>query len=138
VAFLSNNTTFSTHFTIKKGGQEVDLVPATEKCNTAQAGVAINITDQTYEVPWGPSRGQQLPGTCAVLGSPSPTLAANPCRLRIDEAAAASISSELHASSCRWINPPADCPKENAIHRLAVAGVMSVAAAFNVIGFLLA
>jgi hypothetical protein len=137
VGILGNTTNFSVHFTIKRGGQEVDLVAATANDKTCftENGVAINVTDQTYEVP--PSWGRP-DGTCAVLASSSPTPTANPCRVKIDTAVAASMSASLHAALCRGLNPPTDCPKKNAVQQLAVAGVASFAAACGAIGFLLA
>ncbi|KAL2132723.1 hypothetical protein VTI74DRAFT_3433 [Chaetomium olivicolor] len=62
VSILGNDINFSIHFTIKRGGQEVDLVAATanDKTCSAENGVAINVTDETYEVPpppyWDPYR----------------------------------------------------------------------------------
>ncbi|KAL2127502.1 hypothetical protein VTI74DRAFT_10625 [Chaetomium olivicolor] len=137
VAFLGNSTNFGVDFTIKKGGQDVDLVAATanDKTCSAEDGVAINVTDNTREVP----ASRDLPaGTCAVLASSSPTATANPCRVKIDTAAAASMSAVLHAGLCKGVNPPADCPKEdNAVPQLAATGVASFAAAFGAIGFVL-
>jgi hypothetical protein len=137
VAFLGNSTNFGVYFAIKKGGQDVDLVAATanDKTCSVEDGVAIDVTDKTREV--AGSR-EQPAGTCAVLASSSPTPIPNPCRVKIDTAAAASMSAVLHAALCKGVNPPADCPKEdNAVPRLAVAGVASFAAAFGAIGFLL-
>ncbi|RYO88807.1 hypothetical protein DL764_008681 [Monosporascus ibericus] len=137
VGILGNNTNFSVDFTINRGGQEVDLVAATanDKTCSAEDGVAINVTDQTREVP---ASGDRPAGTCAVLASSFPTPTANPCRVKIDTAVAASMSASLHAALCKGSNPPADCSKENAVQQLAVAGVASFAAAFGAIGFLLA
>jgi len=138
IAFSSNTTNFSVYFTIKKGGQEANLVTATEKC-AARDGVAITVTDQTHEVPERPSWQGQPFGTCAVLvSSPTPTI--NPCRFKIDTAAAESMSAVIHAAMCRGLNRPADCPKEeeNAVQQLVVVGVVSFAAALGAIGFLLA
>jgi hypothetical protein len=136
VTILSNTTSFGVDFTIKKGAQEIDLVAATENDETCSAkeGVAINVTDKTHDVPvvW-----KQPAGTCAVLASASPTPTANPRRVKIDAAVAASMSASLHAALCKLGNPPADCPKENAVQQLVVAGVASSAAAFGAIGFLL-
>ncbi|KAL2130718.1 hypothetical protein VTI74DRAFT_6047 [Chaetomium olivicolor] len=141
VSIQGNHINFSIDFTIKRGGQEVDLLAATtnNKTCSAENGVAINVTDQTHEVPpppyWDPYRPD---GTCAVLASSSPTPTANPCRVKIDTAVAASISASLHAFVCKGLNPPADCPKENAVQQLAISSVASFAAAFGAIVFLLA
>ena len=131
VPIISNDTRLSVDFTIKNGGQQVDLVAATAKDKTcsAEAGVAINVTDQTREFP---------DGTCAVLASSSPTPTASPCRVQIDTAADASMSASWHDRLCRGSNPPADCPEENAVQQLAVVGVAIFAAAFGAAGLLLA
>jgi hypothetical protein len=137
VAILSNTTSFGVNFNIKRGAQEVDLVAATanEETCSAKGGVAINVTDEIHDVPavW-----RQPAGTCAVLASSSPTPTANPCRVKIDAAVAASMSASWHAELCKLRNPPADCPKENSVQQLAVAGVANFAAAFGVIGIFLA
>lgn len=136
VAILSNTTSFGIDFTIKKGAQEVDLVATTanDEICSAKEGVAINVTDESHDVPvvW-----KQLSGTCAVLASSSPTPTANPCKVKIDTAVAASMSASWHAALCKLGNPPADCPEKNAVQQLAVAGVAGFAAAFGAIGFLL-
>ena len=133
VAIADSSTNFAIPFTIKSGGQEVDLVAATATCSP-QDGVAISVTDETHEVP--SSLQGQPSGTCAVLASSSPTL--NPCQVKIDSAAAASMSAVLHDALCKGVNPPADCPKEDVAQQLVVAGVVTFAAAFGAIGFLLA
>lgn len=141
VSFIGDTTNytnnFSIDFTIKKGGQDVDLVAATanDTCS-GQVGFTLNVTDKTYEVA---ASGQIPAGTCAVLASPYPTPAVGRCRVKIDTAADASISADLHARLCKGFNPPNDCPEEgNAVQQLAVAGVASFAAVFGAIGFLLA
>ncbi|KAK6515171.1 hypothetical protein TWF506_007516 [Arthrobotrys conoides] len=139
VVFLGNSTNLVVRFDVKNGGQNVDLVAATadeDKTCPAQ-GFAINVTDQTREV--RETLDDRVSGTCAVLASSSPTPTANPCRVKIDSAATASMSAALQAALCKGPNPPADCPKENsAAHQLVVAGVASIGAAFGAIGFLLA
>ena len=124
-------------FTIKKGGQEADLVAATANDQTCSAkdGVAINVTDKFHEVP---ASNDQPAGTCAVLASGSPSPTANPCRVKIDTTVAASMSASLAAALCKGPRPPASCPKENAVQQLAVAGVASLAALSGAVGFLLA
>ena len=135
VSMLGNTSSFGVDFTIKSGAEEVDLVAATAKDEPcSQAGVAISVTDQTRELP--PS-GDQPARTCAVLASSSPSPTTNPCRVKIDAAVVASMSAAVHAASCKGPNPPADCPKENAVQELAVAGVVCLAAALGAIGFLL-
>ncbi|KAK6356032.1 hypothetical protein TWF718_000406 [Orbilia javanica] len=138
VAYLANSTNMAVPFTIKKDGQNVDLVAATadEDKTCFAPGFAINVTDQTREV--NNIFGRWI-GTCAVVGSASPTPTANACKVRIDSAAAASMSAVVHAAWCRGFNPPADCPKEStAAQQLAVAGITSFAAVFGAVAFLLA
>ncbi|KAK4249247.1 hypothetical protein C7999DRAFT_30300 [Corynascus novoguineensis] len=143
VGFVRSSTNFGVDFTIKKGAQEVDLVAATadEKTCSTENGIALNVTNETYEVP--PSkkpyyRTHLLDGTCAVLTSTSPTTTANPCEVKIDTAVVASMSASLHAWICKGLYPPADCPKDNAVQQLAVVGIASFVATFGAIGFLLA
>lgn len=137
IAIRLNSTNLGTPFTIKKGGQEADLVAATANDQTCSAkdGVAINVTDEVHEVP---ASNNQPAGTCAVLASGSPSPTANPCRVKIDTTVAASMSASLAAALCKGPRPPANCPKENAVQQLAVAGVASLAALSGAIGFLLA
>lgn len=145
VSIVGSDSSISVDFSIKKGGQQVDLLTATAglvaataddtTCSAAHIGFALNVTDQVHQVP-ATLDGHKLSGTCAVLASPTPT--ANPCLVKIDTAAAASMSTSLQAALCEDLNPPADCPKENAAQRLAVAGVTSCAVAFGAVGFLLA
>ena len=136
VSFDSNTTNFSVDFIIKRDAQAIDLVAISANDNACSAtGIAINVTDETREVPETLDRQG---GTCAVLAPASPTTAANPCRVKVDTAVDASMSAVLHDLSCKGVNPPADCPKENVVQQLAVAGVASFVAALGAIGFLLA
>ena len=146
VSIHGSTSNFGVSFNIKKGAQEVDLVTATTKDRSCygQHGVSLNVTDQIHDVPEPPKFGDfdplnpPLSGTCAVLAS-SPTTTTNPCGITIDSAAAASMSAALHSARCEWgQNPPADCPEENAVQQLAVAGIACFAAALGAIGFLLA
>ena len=137
VSLLSNSSNIGVPFTIQKGAQQVDLVAATanDKTCSARSGVAISVTDQTLEYP---ASGPSSAGTCAVLATSSPTPTADPCRVNIDSATAASMSASLQAALCKGLNPPANCPKENnAVEQLAVVGVACFAAASGAIGFLL-
>jgi len=70
------------------------------------------------------------------LASASPTATANPCRVRIDEAAAESMLASLHDALCQGVNPPDDCPEEDGAWPLKAAGIASLAAALGVIIFL--
>ncbi|KAH7626198.1 hypothetical protein B0T09DRAFT_350294 [Sordaria sp. MPI-SDFR-AT-0083] len=133
---LVNMTSRSITFTIKEGGQAVDLVAATanDKTCSDESIAAINITGKTQSVP----HREELPdNTCAVVGSPEPS--ASPCQVKVDSAVAASMTASLRAKLCdplRTLNPPADCPEDSAAQRLAVAGVVCLAAAAGIIGFL--
>lgn len=141
VSIIGGDINLGFYFNISKGAQEVDLVAATanDKTCLAENAVALNVTDQTYDVTPTSWDDRRPTGTCAVLDSSSPTPTANPCQVKVDTAAAASMSASLAAALCRGLNPPADCPKEdNAVQLLAVAGVASFAATFGAIGFLLA
>ena len=132
-----NSTSRRITFTIKEGGQAVDLVAAmaNDKTCSDQNIAAINITGKTGYAPGAP---RELPDEiCAVVGSPEP--AATPCQVKVDSAVAASMTASLRAKLCdplRTLNPPADCPEDSAAQRLAVAGVVCLAAAAGVIGFL--
>ncbi|KAK6499975.1 hypothetical protein TWF481_010332 [Arthrobotrys musiformis] len=139
VIITRNSSNLLARFEIKKGAQMVDLVAATadntKTCPTQ--GFALNVTDETREAPepwdYRPS------GTCAVLNSSSPTPTANPCRVKIDSAASESMYAALHTALCKGLNPPADCPKEtSAAQQVAVASIVSIAAALGAVGFLLA
>ena len=137
VNFIGGNSKyigyFSVDFTIKKGGQEVDLVAATadDTTCTGKVGFTLNVTDETHEL----AASRRMPAsTCAVLDSPYPTTAVGPCRVRVDAAAEASMLAEV----CSRIKPPTDCPGEgSAVQQLATAGVASFVAVFGAIGFLL-
>jgi len=136
VAIVGHDINLSIYFNVERGGQEVDLVAATEKCSP-QDGVAINVTDQTHDVPEKLSwEQQQLSGTCAVLASSSPTPTADPCRVKIDTTVAASMSAFLKNALCKGLNPPSDCPEESAVQKLVVTGVAGFAAASGAIVFL--
>lgn len=136
VSFSSNATNFSIDFTINGGAQEVNLVAATANDSPCSAGgVAINVIDETHEVSETLDRRG---GTCAVLAPASPATTANPCRVKVDTAVDASMSAVLHDLSCKGVSPPADCPKENAVQKLAVAGVACLAGAFGSITFFFA
>ncbi|KAL2160291.1 hypothetical protein VTH06DRAFT_1464 [Thermothelomyces fergusii] len=140
LGFVSNTINIGATFTIKKGAQEVDLVAATAsgKNCTARSGFAITVSDKTHEVE---AYAEMPAGTCAVLASPSPTLSAEACRVKLDAATTSSMAAEWHDIMCGWAEwlRPADCPKdeENSVAQLAVAGVASLAAALGAIGFLL-
>ena len=99
IAIRVNSTNVGTPFTIKKGGQEADLVAATANDQTCSAkdGVAINVTDEVHEVP---ASYNQPARTCAVLASGSPNPTTNPCRVKIDTTVAASMSASLAATLC--------------------------------------
>lgn len=107
---MNNSDTFMTAFEVRPGGRKADLVAATadaEEC--PDQGLAINVTG-TGEAWRGPESV-----LCAVLDFSSPTPAANPCRVKIDQAAveskeAADLEDKCH--SMRW-ERPAVCPDES-------------------------
>jgi hypothetical protein len=144
-AFEVGGTDFWTldiEFTIKSGGQSVDLVAATarnDEGTCAQPGVAINVTDETRWVPYDVSN-RFSNATCAVLASSSPTPTANPCQVEINSAAAESMWTSLAADWCPYKaanDTSFDCSKYSGAERLAVAGVACLAAAFGALGYLL-
>jgi hypothetical protein len=146
-AFQAGETellTLDIEFTIKSGGQSVDLVAATarkdeETC--AQPGVAINVTDETRWVPNDIFDKHNLDNAiCAVLASSSPTPTANPCQVEINSTAAESIWASLAADWCPYKaanDTSFDCSKYSGAERLAVAGAACLAAAFGALGYLL-
>ncbi|KAK4098179.1 glycoside hydrolase family 18 protein [Parathielavia hyrcaniae] len=144
-AFQVNETplmTLGIEFTIKSGGQAVDLVAATGNNNEgtcAQSGVAINVTDETRWVPHDSSDPWAYANAdCAVLASSSPTPTANPCQVEINSAAAESITASMISDLCPYKaanDTTVDCSEDNAAGRLAVAGVACLAATFGALGY---
>lgn len=136
-----NSTNLWVDFNIEEGAQQADVVAVTareEEC-PAHVGVAINVTDETHEVPESLSGVNELSGTCAVVDSSSPTPESNPCRVQIDNAAVESMEAEELEWRCSSVNPPAYCPEEDhALQQLAVAGGAIFAAVLGVAAFLLA
>ena len=129
-----NRTLHSVTFTIKEGGQVVDVVAATadDKTCSKENAAAVNVTGKTQGVP---SRLDMPDNTCAVVGSPQPT--PTPCQVKVDSAVAASMTASLRAELCnRTADRPDDCPKDNAAQELAVAGVVCLAAGVGMLGFL--
>lgn len=136
-----NSTGLWVDFKISDGAQQADLVAATareEQC-PAHVGLAINVTDETHDVPEPLSGVNTLHGICAVVGSSSPTPDSNPCRVRIDRAAVESMEAEELDRRCGSLSPPADCPEQNhGFEQLAVAGVATFGAVLGAAAFLLA
>ncbi|KAF3158722.1 hypothetical protein TWF106_005021 [Orbilia oligospora] len=133
-----NDTDLPISFNVKKDGKKVDLVAATadEGQSCPEQGFGINVTDRTREVTLFP--GNRLSGLCAVVASPSPTTSGNPCRVRIDADTDASMSAVLRTALCKGLNPPSDCPKENAAaHQLMVVGIAGLTVAFGALVFFL-
>ncbi|KAK3398713.1 hypothetical protein B0T20DRAFT_411848 [Sordaria brevicollis] len=128
-----NRTLHSVFFTIKEGGQAVDLVAATADGKTCseENAAAVDVTGKTQGVP---ARLDMPDNTCAVVESPrsKPT----PCQVKVDSAVAASMTASLRARLCNGLNPPDDCPEDNAAQKLAVAGVACLAAGVGMLGFL--
>lgn len=136
-----NSTKLWVDFSIEEGAQTADVVAATareEEC-PAHVGVAINVTDETHEVPEPLSGVNELSGTCAVVDASAPTPESNPCRVQIDNAAVESMEAEELERRCSSVNPPPDCPEEDhALQQLAVAGGAIFAAVLGAAAFLLA
>lgn len=130
---VNNVTDNSVIFTTRGSSQEVDLVSSTNNkdCDETE-GLTFNVTD-TLNVP---SRVDWSGGeTCAVvaLSAPKP----DPCRIKIDSAAASSIFAAATAQICAGTSPPISCPQEdgdaNAGQRLVVGGIVCLAAGFGAI-----
>jgi hypothetical protein len=88
----------------KDGAQKPDLVSSTKDTPCSRdSGVGINITD---------SQGEGVE-TCAVVAAPDPVSNQTPCRVQIDSAAAASISSSITATLRRSVPVPTGYPMHN-------------------------
>lgn len=135
---LARNSTdnFLVDFEIGASGQEVDLVATTNNGNSANCpngGVGINVTAKTLEAATGLSAHE----TCAVLGSSSPTLISNPCKVKIDKATVESMAAVDLEEKCRGFDQPSECPKRGLANpQFAVIGVSTLAAAFGAALFL--
>ncbi|KAK4120446.1 hypothetical protein N657DRAFT_624943 [Parathielavia appendiculata] len=118
----TNGSSWNVEFQTSNEGQKVDLVAATANDTACpkEIGVAINVTDTTMKVPPGMSWNGQANGTCVVVASSTPTQTANPCLVKIDAAAAASMTA---ARLCHSLYPPSNCTSENTGQRLAVASL---------------
>ena len=131
---------YSLRFTTKESAQEVDLFAATEnnKCSD-NMGFAFNITN-TYEAPLGADWAGKY--TCGLVVSPRPT--SDPCRAKINSAAASCISASMNKQRCNataiWdkTSLPEDCPlNENAAQQLPVGSFVGLMAAVGAWGFTL-
>jgi hypothetical protein len=131
---------------IADGGQPMDLVAATADEKACHAGVepgfAFNVSDRADNLSFI-GRPPHV-STCVVvpkLEDPEPTLQL--CSVKIDSAAAATISASVKAKLCEGPSPPTDCPPKSeastyAVRWLAVAGTTSLVAALGSMGFYLA
>ncbi len=137
----NESTRFLINFTIKNGGQAVDLVAATANGKAcANDGFAIGVTDKVNVTNLLGLGSKPELETCMVMASSTPTPTADPCRVTIDSTAAASISAQRSQLLCYDTHPKlTDCPsqRKSAGPRLAVAGVACMTAAFWAFGFLL-
>lgn len=130
-------------FTIKKGGQQPNLVAATDNgvCENTP-GYAFNITE-TLPVPPSATDWQGQP-SCAVLSPASPLPSLNPCAAKIVPSAASSISAALTASACSYPDPGVKCPSptpQNAAPgpvQSSVGGTAWLAAFFSWLAFVVA
>lgn len=88
-------------FTIKKGGQAVDIVGATEADAEAcpeEFGPALNATVLGID-------GKE----CRALPV-SASMPPSPCQIKVDSAVAASLTASWEAVLCEWTVPrPANC-----------------------------
>lgn len=134
-----NSSTFSVHFDMKRGAQKIDIPTLTAAKDTCseRAGIVLDVTGETRRIP-------DSDEVCPVIATPSPTATANPCRVEIGTAAAASMTDAQkawrHAWRCRSEDPPpSDCPKDedHSSKQFVVAGVATLAAALGVVGFLM-
>ena len=65
------------------------------------------------------------------------TVTPNPCRVKIDSAAASNISASLPEQLCSRRNPPIDCPSdESAAQQRLVGGMAWLMAAFGALSYL--
>ncbi|KAK6337284.1 hypothetical protein TWF730_002690 [Orbilia blumenaviensis] len=138
ITYLFNNTLLSKRvpFYLKEGGRGVNLVEITADenptCSAPTFSIDIGTETQEVIVP------DPVTGTCAVISS-TPTLALNPCRVKIDAAADESMLAAVLAANCGGSNPPPACPKEgSAAQKLAIGGVAGLAAVLGAVGLLLA
>lgn len=114
------------------------VATANNKTCPKELGVAINVTDQTFEVPSWVDR--YLGDECAVVVSSTPTPTPYPCRVKIDSVVAASMSASLTSWLCNGYNPLSDCPPqddESTAERLVVMDVACLSAVVGVVGFIL-
>ncbi|OSS54923.1 hypothetical protein B5807_00797 [Epicoccum nigrum] len=130
------NNNFVVDFEVGANGQKVDLVAATNNGYTANCpneGVGINVTDKTLK---GETKSLSI-GTCAVLGSSSPTPISNPCKVEIDKATVESMAAVDLEKKCRGLYQPSECPKSGLSNpQFAVAGISTLAAALGAALFL--
>jgi hypothetical protein len=129
-----HSSTSSTVFTTKDSAQEIDLSAATKQENCSEdIGFAFNITD-THKVP----TGTEWAGgdTCAAVAPSLPT--PTPCQVRINSAAAASISASITDRRCKGVDPPSDCPSdESAAQKVLVGGVACLMAVIGALGYIM-
>jgi hypothetical protein len=137
----TNRTTHSTWFTIKNSTQDVDLVAATTNRNcTENEGVSISVATTVpvpKQVTW-----EGVSGACASLASTTP--APTPCQVKIDSAAALSMSSAMTSRYCQaTLVAPGDlCSSEgddkSTAQRLAGGAAVGLAAALGALGYIVA
>jgi hypothetical protein len=116
-------------FTTRKSAQDIDLVTATEDQNcTEDQGIAFKIMNTEEAFDGG--------GRCAAVANY--TVTPNPCRVKIDPAAASNISASLPEQLCSRRYPPIDCPSDkSAAQRLLVGGITFLMAAFGALSYIL-
>ena len=135
---IDNSSSWSVLFTTEESAQPVDLVAATtDKACPEELGVAINVTDETMQVPgWADWNGGD---TCAVVASSTPMPVPDPCRVQVNSAVSASMSASLTASMCSGLDPTLSCPEDdkNGSQKVVVVGGSCLLVAFGAVWFLL-
>jgi hypothetical protein len=116
-------------FTTRKSAQGIDLVTATKDQNYSEdQGIAFKIMDTEK----ASGSGER----CAAVANY--TVTPNPCRVKIDSAAASNTSASSPEQLCSCRNPPIDCPSdESAAQQLLVEGMACLMAVFGALSYLL-
>ncbi len=131
-ATTRHDMTRHTAFSTKNGSQAVDLVAATTNQNCSSLdGMVINIVN-TVNIPSSVEGNRN--GTCAVMASTTPS--PESCRVKIDAAAAASITNQIEHPGCDPKVPTKGCPssKTSSARWLAVE---AITVAFGILSWVL-
>lgn len=97
-------------FTVRRGGQKADLFAAagdTGRAGCASQAIAlVNVTGETDRTGAGE--------TCAVMPASNLTATPDPCRVTVGEDAVQSMLVYRNETMCKWVDPPIECPEEDA------------------------